>query len=554
MWVHQVKRRRNNGGGFLPTLYSVVPRSQATASIAASGSTPSPLALLNSNIESRCTAVAPFAPAVELLALRPGAPVISAPTRGKRSAASSELDDLSRERARSSYERDTKASSAWAPSCSLVKTWEHFHDKWFSVGHSSGSSCTTPTLPLTIEAIIGVVSQMKSLGYRSVPNYLSAIKDRHIAAGFPWTSLLDREGRRAQRTALRGIGPAKQCGDFDLNEVFKLGLGMEPLVNGGPLNPGCMAELNCFHLLRDMESSCALASHLSIDLTRQVESLELPVSKTDPGAIGCTRSWGCVCNGKHDSPCAFHAAVEHQALLVQLFGNQEGALPAGLPLFPTAAGTVASPTSVVGTIVAIAERLNLATTDKFGRPVFGKHVYRISGARLLAGMGIPTPVIMLLARWASQVVLRYIADSPLATLTSQFRERSGKASGADIKPAITARIVAQEAKVLELHNSHLLHDSRLGQLTAQMEQLLKHKAPAYVCNVRTNKWHCAGPVEATSDPCLWSTPCGWHYARSVFKRASELPTEANSSTCCDRCLPWVCHEKGLNAADASESE
>ena len=265
---------------------------------------------------------------------------------------------------------------------------------------------------------------MKELGYRSIPNYLSAVKDRHVSAGHHWCDLLDRETKRATRTALRGIGPAKQCGDFCLDEVVGLKLGDASLCENGPLGPGRLAEIGCFHLLRDMESSCALASHLSIDKIRMVESLELPVSKTDPTAVGCTRSWGCVCDGAHNTPCAYHSACEHMDMLSRHFALPDGSLPIDLPLFPNANGKQAHPDAVVDTVNQIANKLNLPLTDKYGRNRFGKHVFRVSGARKLAALGIATSVIMLLARGSSHSVLRYIADSPLATLTSQYRDRA----------------------------------------------------------------------------------------------------------------------------------
>ena len=73
-------------------------------------------------------------------------------------------------------------------------------------------------------------------------------------------------------------------------------------------------------------------------------------------------------------------------------------------------------------------QLRIPLKDSLGREAFRGHSLRVSGARHMAQLGIPTPIVALLARWSSSVVLRYISDAPLASLTSIYRGKAIKAA------------------------------------------------------------------------------------------------------------------------------
>ena len=72
----------------------------------------------------------------------------------------------------------------------------------------------------------------------------------------------------------------------------------------------------------------------------------MPVSKTDPNAIGCVRRWGCVCDGQITIPCPFHAIVEQKAMNVVRFGAH-GIAPDALPLFPRSDGSTVAKHDIV---------------------------------------------------------------------------------------------------------------------------------------------------------------------------------------------------------------
>ncbi len=76
---------------------------------------------------------------------------------------------------------------------------------------------------------------------------------------------------------------------------------------------------------------------------------------------------------------------------------------------------------VVSTIERIAELLGEPLADTQGVRGFGGHSLRVTGVRTLAGLGIDLRLIQLMARWSSEVVLRYVADAPLAKMSEAYR-------------------------------------------------------------------------------------------------------------------------------------
>ena len=111
--------------------------------------------------------------------------------------------------------------------------------------------------------------------------------------------------------------------------------------------------------------------------------------------------------------------VWHLKHLSSRFGKLED-LP-GLPLFPTAEGTTTDKEKVVATIEKAAAMLGEPLRDEFNNRLYGGHSLRVMGAQWMAALGISLLVIQLIARWASEVVLRYVAEAPLQSVTATYR-------------------------------------------------------------------------------------------------------------------------------------
>ena len=138
-----------------------------------------------------------------------------------------------------------------------MKTWQVFHDAWFGGG--------TSVLPLTVPKVFAICSMFRAGGYRSIDNYLSRIKDHHIGHGHPWSDFLTRAFRKARRAVGRGIGPARQSADLNLEAAYNALAAHDgrPVCKGGPL--GSLLVCGSFWMLRELELSCALVCHVSAD-------------------------------------------------------------------------------------------------------------------------------------------------------------------------------------------------------------------------------------------------------------------------------------------------
>ena len=198
-----------------------------------------------------------------------------------------------------------------------------------------------------------------------------------------WTQQLDRGARDASRSVLRGIGPARQAAEFELFALLvQVPLDLDdPVTRSGPTGPGRMLCAGTFWVLREIELSFAKVRHISIAPDGSV-SWDLPVSKTDPAAIGCTRSWACVCAALYGA-CGACAVKRQLVFLQKTFMLPDGTLPPDLPLFPTASGATPSKQSVVSTIEEAAHRSGAARLDSHGYRLFS------GGLRVAGHLGGP---------------------------------------------------------------------------------------------------------------------------------------------------------------------
>ena len=465
---------------------------------------------------------------VAVLAARKDAPKTTSRV-GRGCKPTTPLSDADRVSLLAEYEEDTRTRSARNAVESNWKSWEFYHVRWF------GDS--TPVLPVTTDSIKAVVSQLKRQGYLSVGNLIGAAKDKHLDAKFPWNEFLLREARRATRTGVRGRGSARQDEEIDVDAAFSLHLGDDPLVPRGPCGFTRALEIGSFHVLREIELSLALASSVAINLETSEETFSLPASKTDPRAIGCTRTWGCVCDGTHSTPCAYHAMRDQLAFLKLRFPD----VPLDrLPLFPQGNGLTVAKTDVVKSICRVAELLGEPLTDQLGRNRYGGHTLRVSGARRLARLAIPTATIMLLARWASLTILRYIQDAPLKGLTLEYRKRSEAASHYSLFAAASMIGSNERRSMLEYDEAYKAEDAQLLALQSRLDAIdVKLEVPQFVSNDKSGILHRADSTGVSAAADSRCTPCGWRYGTSPSTLLKSVPDSCTYKRICSRCLPTL---------------
>jgi len=140
-------------------------------------------------------------------------------------------------------------------------------------------------------------------GYRSVENFVSRAKDRHLELGHQWDLAFGRAASCANKSGRRGRGPAHQCAELPVLEAYAETSSQEwhnmvhedkLLGENVPTNFNNYLVVSSFLLLREIEGSLLLAKSVTFDHHKELVTLMLAASKTDPTALSCLSTWGCV--------------------------------------------------------------------------------------------------------------------------------------------------------------------------------------------------------------------------------------------------------------------
>ena len=161
-------------------------------------------------------------------------------------------------------------------------------------------------------------------------------------------------------------------------------------------------------------------------------------------------------------------------------------------------------------------------TDELGRNIIGEHAWRVSGSRLLASLGVPQSMIALLARWGSDVILRYIADAPLRSLTSLYREKTGTASSS-YQVVSNESVIRTEALQWNTQEALLLADQALTD--ALEEHTAESEVHRFATNLDTRVVHIIVTDQIGEKPGaqLGRTRCNWDYNIPNARLSVALP-------------------------------
>jgi len=232
-----------------------------------------------------------------------------------------------------------------------------------------------------------------------------------------WSGELRAAFIDARQAAPRGIGPVRHTAPFPFERVLELRNQVQARLEGGPLCPRRVDIIACSWLLREIEAANATVGDIRVENGHTVVFL-LPASKTDPSAIGVSRSHKCACgkragHGGIIAPelCPACAAIEHCEFVKGKFGDRDD-----LPLFPDASGRFVSKAGMTGSIVEAARELGLPTVGHGGAELFGGHAWRRGGAQYLARAGVEIWRIQALARHSSSAILGYIENAHIPAL------------------------------------------------------------------------------------------------------------------------------------------
>ena len=246
--------------------------------------------------------------------------------------------------------------------------------------HRAANGDSVPVLPLTASAVKKTAALFKAGGYKSYRNYISRVREDHIAAGYDISAQVDQMIRLCKKSVVRGLAGAVRSEPFSFEAVCTvLGDRILPIAAGGPHFPLALFVLATLFLLRELEAASATWADIVLNEVAETVTLTLPSSKTDWAAKGCRRTWGCTCSlGK---PCAYHVAVRYRELAAR-HGSLDG------PLFVDRAGNGCTKAAIVETLRAAIKLTGQPVVDQTGKHLYSGHAFRIT--HCLPGASTPS--------------------------------------------------------------------------------------------------------------------------------------------------------------------
>ena len=368
-----------------------------------------------------------------------------------------------------------------------------------------------------------------------------------MVKGHAWSQELDLVSKECSPSVTRGLGAPKQSAEFDLTKIAALNINADPVCEEGPVNPKALCVLGSFFLTREIEMSLAVVGNFRVREGPTGPEMEwrLPVSKTDPRAVSVTRTWKCLCQSTRVFPCPSHTAVDHLGELKTRFAC-DGVLPDSLPLFPAVSGATTDKAKVVRTLECLAEMYGASLTDDLGRRAFGGHSFRISGSRMLASMGIELYKIALLARWASNIIMRYVSEAPLVTLSEDCRRLLDGADTDRVLDELRCELRERTVQLREL-------EARVSMSELREPEVKPDQIPQFVLNPISSVWHTTLVCSIRVSPLLWQTACGWKFSNSSYELSDGSPGENCRERLCNKCLPQAPRRRSFAAASAAHS-
>ena len=147
-----------------------------------------------------------------------------------------------------------------------------------------------PLRPCALEAVAGV---LRAAGYRSGDKYLQELRLRHIENGHAWCDQLKRCMKMCCASMARGLGPRRKAAEVRLQYVCRRVAGAD----GEELLLAARSFLIAmFWLLREIELAGVKLHRSHVALEGDCATLHLPMSKTDTGGLGRSRSLRCICH------------------------------------------------------------------------------------------------------------------------------------------------------------------------------------------------------------------------------------------------------------------
>ena len=316
---------------------------------------------------------------------------------------------------------------------------------------------------------------------------------------------------------------------------------------GGPVNPRAAIIAGTWSLCREVELSTSRTRLLELRLPRAGRPSvvwHLPASKNDQAAIGYSRSLICRCSPSiSKAECPVHVLWDHACFLRHRFpASFENDVPIrDFPLFPDESGSVVSKAAMTESIRQAAARLDIPLASPDGSERVSGHSLRVSGAQGLIRLGWHPWAVQLQGRWESDVVKRYIRNSPLdAAVAAPGSARQGL----DLEQLLSA-VVKLVGKSDPVPSKVVPKCTGSGQIVEPASIATLLEAERFTCDcpapsLKALVLHTgSGMYHRRLSPQEERSVCGWSIRGS--KMAADVPDRTAGPTAwfqlCGRCWP-----------------
>ena len=466
---------------------------------------------------------------------RPDHPVLRPCTRGAlRSACDIVADAKHREKAVLSLRQAYYAASSVAPRDSLLKTYIKIADR----------AGITP-FPLSRYGCETVFGAMFEVGYRSIPNYISRVRQRSMELDLPIADSVVLCLKNIERASVRGLGPARKSAALSL-AVLQRASDRPPrdCSDSAPRDLRRCGVIAVWWMLREIEASALKLDRDQISFNRKKKTvtLNLPVSKNDPAGRGRKRTHGCLC-GVHGSSlssrsCPYHVLLDQVHDRCVEIGDFDRASPAvrSQPLFPAVNGGVFSKRGFIKAVNDLVIRYETKEeTEERGADALTGHCARRGGAIFLTSCGVPLYAVQMLGRWGSDAVRGYIDAATVAWTQSISSLVAGACVGRDAQLTLLEVSTGAKCTTRDTDVSGVVQVA-LGSLRAELEDLRSALTKCcgtgmseFVTDLRTGLVHRREPAAPTSQ-----TACGMSTS-GVYARFRAGPEGPPSHLVCPEC-------------------
>ena len=369
-------------------------------------------------------------------------------------------------------------------------------------------------LPITAELLRAIGASFKEGGYRSSHLYFRTAKKQHVLrfGGFP--ADLEVVMQDVIRSVERGQGPSKLKDSFSVHTLAKIDV---CAFNRNFQIDLAMVILGCYFLTREIELAATLRKHLHLDTHKLIVTWTLPSSKTDSKGGLIARAHKCMCSTSAPMLCPYHTAYELQKLTYDSTDAQGDG-----PLF-SRDGDFMTKTQVIEAIRQVLKAAGIETQRQGVDGMverFHGHCLRVSGAQYLTQLKFSPQLVMLMGRWGSQAIQRYIQDSPLAAmLEDEVTDPIPPVPNQDAHGGTEKSQVLKKLRTAQADTNDKLSSlgTRVEELAAEVAHI--NYTPKYIAGKKT---HLPDHREKVLTPRSWTARCGWAYGMSRFRRTDDI--------------------------------